>query len=313
MGQKLKVILKYLSFLVVPLIFFVLSYLVDWQLALESFKGTNIPLVLLAISLSFFYPLIGAARWQAIVGAFDKKLTFWKSIQPIMIAFSANLFVPAKTGDFVKALVTDINIDKKKLASGVIAERIGDIASLGFLACIGGLLISNYWISSLGISIVLGIILVIALGNLLLLSSKKDNFSGLIGVVINSFVLWKNNSKQLLKAFSYSLFNWIVGAIQVWLLFLSLGSKITLQAVLANFPATVLISILPITPGGLGVRESAYVYVFQAYSDTHISIAVSLAYYFFSTGLLALLGSLFVYAYLDKNFMKDIASSKLNL
>ena len=97
------------------------------------------------------------------------------------------------------------------------------------------------------------------------------------------------------------------------LFFLSLGSKIPLQVVLAGFPATVLISILPLTPGGVGVRESAYAFVFQSYSDAHVSIGVSLAYYCFSTGLLALLGSLFVYAYLDKNIVKKRASSSLDL
>ena len=56
---------------------------------------------------------------------------------------------------------------------------------------------------------------------------------------------------------------------------------ISLETVLANFPFTVLISTLT-TPGGIGVRESAYAYVFQPYSDVHISIAVGLFYYLFS-------------------------------
>ena len=92
---------------------------------------------------------------------------------------------------------------------------------------------------------------------------------------------------------------------QVWLLFSSMDLIISLETVLANFPFTVLISTLPITPGGIGVRESAYAYVFQPYSDVHISIAVGLFYYLFSTGFLALLGSLFVYIFLDKKIIKS--------
>ena len=313
MINKLKPLLRWLSFLAVPLIFIGLSYLVDWHLAVKTFRDTNLFLVALAISLSLLYPVIGAARWRAIVEAFNKKMSFRKSLQAIMIAFSANLFVPAKTGDFLKALVSDVHVDKKKLASGVIAERTGDISALGFLASAGGILISNYWVFYLGIALNFGIILVIFLGNKYLHLLRKIKLSGLIEVLADSVLLWRTHTKKLLKAFCWSLFNWIIGGIQVWLFFLSLGSKIPLQVVLAGFPATVLISILPLTPGGVGVRESAYAFVFQSYSDAHVSIGVSLAYYCFSTGLLALLGSLFVYAYLDRNIVKKRASSSLDL
>lgn len=305
--KLVKPLLKWAPYVVIPLILILLVYIVDWSLFFVSISKADPILLLCSLSLSALYPIIGAARWKQVVKSFEINLVYLKSLEATMIAFSANIILPAKTGDFVKALITEVSIDKKKLASAVIAERIGDLAALAILSMIGGFIIRNYFIFYLGSIIIIGITLIVIFVSKFSNHFYSMNLTKTVHIIIQSIVMWRENFLNLFKAFFWSLLNWILGGFQVWLIFLSLQSSISLKETLSGFPATVLISIIPLTPGGIGLRESAYIYIFKPFSPPHLSLGTSLVYYCFTTGLLALIGSLFVYLYLDKkNIIKKL-------
>ena len=288
-------ILKKLSYVLIPILFFFISYFVDWNLLLLSLKEINILLFIFSISITLIYPLIGAFRWQSISRSFEVSISFWNALRAVMVAFSANLVAPAKTGDFIKAYSSNVDNKKENLASAVILERVIDLISLGLLGFLGAFFINNSVLLFLNLSLVLVIISIIFC--VTSFSEKLTSFfkNKISEVLIKSLDVRKANSSFLIKTLLFSSSNWILGGIQTWLFFSCLNSDISLFVVLSIFPATVLISILPITPGGLGVRESGFIFMFLSYASSHISTLVSLFYYIFVILFLGFIGLFFTY------------------
>lgn len=300
--------LKKSSYLIIPLIFFLISYFVDWNLAFSSLKNINSSILLLSSLVTFLYPIIGAFRWREITNSFGIEINFWNSFKAVMVTFSANLLAPAKSGDLVKAYATNISTKKEKLASAVISERIIDLMSLVILGLLGSFYLENYWLLIFNIIMLMGILGVLILANLYFEKLKLIFSSKISDLLLQSLLLFKAKRLGIANTLFFSLLNWIVGGLQVWLLFLSFGENISPFTVLSIFPITVLISIIPITPGGLGVRESGFIFMFLPFISTHVSTLVSLFYYIFVVLFLALIGSFFTYHVFwneDKNTTKS--------
>ena len=92
----------------------------------------------------------------------------------------------------------------------------------------------------------------------------------------------------------------MLGALQVWLFFISLDINISYFIVLSIFPITVLVSIIPITPAGMGLRETAFVVFFSNYANPETCILAGILYFISSTILNSFLGSFYI-KYLFKN------------
>ena len=67
-----------------------------------------------------------------------------------------------------------------------------------------------------------------------------------------------------------------------------------------------MLSLLPITPSGLGLREISFIYIFSPYVESHISLAVSLSYFLSNAGLVALIGVMFIDKFVDKDNLSKI-------
>ena len=185
---------RLLSYLLILAIFLYLVRIVDLDAAVATYRNTNLTSILLALSLSFLYPLIGAARWKAVLFAFDEKLSIRKALNDVMIAFSANLLLPAKAGDFIKVFVTEAPIPKAKLASGVVAERMGDLAALALLIALGGLLMGNNLFIGIGLIMLLGFATLIAVSSKYYMIEERFKFK-ILKIVFDSLRLWAINIK----------------------------------------------------------------------------------------------------------------------
>ena len=295
----MKVYRHLLSMTLVAGIFWVLSRMVDWNSAIATVSGVNLELILTGVSLTLFWPLIGAARWQRVLAALEISVDFSKALKAVMIAFSANILAPAKSGDLVKVLVMGEVGRKKVLTAGVVAERMGDLLILCLFSAIGGLSIGRFLEAGIGASVVIGVLASIVVIGRVHLKHRQVWLQKLWQIVQNASNLWVDRFSQMRQAMLLSGLNWILASVQIWLFFQALGVTVTFLTVLSLFPITVLVTLLPITPGGLGVRESAFVLLFLPYAEPHSSIVASLGYYICNTGITALLGVAFIHSHLS--------------
>jgi glycosyltransferase 2 family protein len=298
-----------ISFCVAVIIFGGLFQLVDWASVIETFTGANLLLVLLAICLTIFWPFIGAMRWQRVLSALGHRVGFLSALNAVMIAFSANLFAPAKSGDLVKVLVMGDIASKKSLTAAVLAERIGDLLVLGLFAVVSGLILGINWSTGIGACLILGVAIAIIFSSRSSLKFKRIWLQNTWDILQAASRIWIDKYFQMAVVVFWSFVNWGLAGLQVWLFFIALGVEISLLTVLALFPIAVLVSLIPITPGSIGVRESAFLFVFLPYAEPHVSIAASLGYFICNTGMTALIGA----GFLHLHIYKDKPNSLINI
>lgn len=301
LSKSFKLSARIFSFLLIFLIFFLLSKIISFEEVYLALLNADLKLIPLLIVISFFYPLIGSFRWKSVLVCFEKSLSFKEALKSVMISYSANLIAPAKTGDFAKAFVTEINLSKGVLTSAVISERLIDLLSLLLLSALFSFFLSeNMYFVFCSLSFLF-------INFFVFLVNKNVNFFSrfasnvLLKFFFDIFLIWRTRRLNLIRVFSYSLGNWILGGFQVWLLFIMLNVEINLFSVLSLYPICVLISLIPLTPASIGLRESAFIFIFLQYSSPDISILVSLLYFFFTVVVNGLLGIFFTYLFINKS------------
>ena len=98
----------------------------------------------------------------------------------------------------------------------------------------------------------------------------------------------------------------MIASIQIYFFFLAYDYNVSLLNIFSLFPFVILLSLLPITPSGIGLREISFIYIFSEYSDAHVSLLVSLSYYAFNLCLTALLGLFFISKFFEKQDLANL-------
>ncbi len=296
---------RFISILLVILIFWYLFNFIDWKKFFNVFVEAKISIFILGLFFSFLWPLISALRWQKILIRFNFNIKFIESLKITLFAFSANLFAPAKSGDLVKIFAHKNIRNKSSLFSGIISDRISDLLVLSILTFIGGIYLKN----NLGIiigTLIFVVILSLILLNLLLKHKFKNRFIKKIRIIFyNGLNFYSNFSKNILIIIFLSFINWTLASIQIWVFFLAFGGNVPLLIVISLFPISVILSLMPLTPSGLGVREVSFVYLFMLYSDPQVNLAVSISYFVTNSILPALLGINFLNEFFDQKNIKN--------
>ena len=298
--------MSYYKIFLVILIFWYLFNFIDWKKFFNVLVEAKISIFVLGLFFSLLWPLISALRWQKILIRFNFNIKFIESLKITLFAFSANLFAPAKSGDLIKIFAHKNIRNKSFLFSGIISDRISDLLVLSILTFMGGIYLKN----NLGIiigTLIFVVILSLVLLNLILKHKFKNRFIKKIRIIFyNGLNFYSNFSKSILIIIFLSFINWILASIQIWVFFLAFGDNVPLLIVISLFPISVILSLMPLTPSGLGVREVSFVYLFMLYSDPQVSLAVSISYFLTNSILPALLGINFLNEFFEQKNIKNL-------
>lgn len=304
---------KFISIIVFLGIFYFIYNLVDWYFFLNTIKYANIYFLLIAVFFSILWPIISSIRWFHVLKELGYVNNFFTTFKVVMLSYTANIFAPAKSGDFIKVICHKEISNKGKLFSGVLFDRINDLLSLSFLCFFFSIFVKNVNGLLIGLFIPLSIFFLKLLVNFLITKKKLIKLLSLIRFSI-SLVLRKNKNTFLVLFFS--ILNWFIASVQIYFFYLAYGENISLIIILSLFPFVVLIALLPITPSGIGLREISFIYIFSAHADLHTSLMVSLSYYLFNLCITGLFGSIFLNSFIKKkeiSKMMRIFKKKINL
>lgn len=291
---------RLISLISTIIIFGYLTYIIDWKILLSYSQNFNYIFLILGVSIFIFYPIIVAFRWKTILYYHSFSSEINECLQASFHSFSLNLFAPAKSGDFIKVLSMKNIENKSKLFSIIISERLGDLIVLSGLIVICNIFNFKLWEFYFGILMLFSIFFVIFVSGYIKFKFKNDKLLKIQETIFYGLDAWKSMPFKMVHVSSFSLINWMFGALQVWLFFISLDINISYFIVLSIFPITVLVSIIPITPAGIGLRETAFVVFFSNYANPETCILAGILYFISSTILNSFLGSFYI-KYLFKN------------
>ncbi|MBD3203422.1 flippase-like domain-containing protein [Candidatus Woesearchaeota archaeon] len=297
--------LKFLPLIGISILIF-LIYKIGPEDILNKIIDIN-PFYLVLILLFYLLNLLSLTfKWYIILKIQKINLRFIKVLKLYLIGLFYGIITPAKTGSVIRAsyLISLIKEPFGKCVSGIIIERIMDLFVLFIYSLLGIIFFLNYLVDIKIIIFLFGFFIFMSLVIL------KENFNKLIFRFVYTFFIpkkLKNKSKLIFSSFNKSIpplqnlilplmltfINWIILSIPIYILFKSYSAAVPFVFVVLISSIGNVVSLIPITVGGLGTKEAAWIYLFSIFNiEPEIVISVSLINLFLGNILMSILGFL---------------------
>jgi hypothetical protein len=270
---------------------------VDKKSLVEVISHADKRMLGFAFLVSFFNYLLCLFRWQMLLKAAEIHLP----LKRIIISFSGglffSLFLPSTIGgDVVRSLDLSLHTRRpREVIATVFLDRLSGYFALGLvslLALLAGwrfirdnsVLIAVIIIN--GFLVLLLLILfnkfIYAKVNKLLRSPTAGKIREAITNLHQEMHIFRHRKNTLLNNIAISILIQVIGPTIFYLTALALGLKIKIIYFLIFIPIIGAISLLPISIGGLGLRDASAVYFFAKIGvEKNLALALSLLNFFF--------------------------------
>lgn len=259
------------------IIYLISSQFKDFKTVSGTLRGINILFISLSFSTIIYGIWITAFRWQTLLKTQGIRLSILSLASSTLIGVFFNNFLPTSIGgDVYRAydvtkktgfpMSSSVSVIVVERLSGIIASAMFAVAALflGFSA-IGGKSIIIPIVIFLALSIIIFfLILNPNIFGLKKLAKKIKFLSKLFEKLINvynTFLSFKKYKLVIIKVLFYSLSLQFAVVINYWLASRALGISLDLTAFIFIVPVVSIISMLPISLGGIGVREGSLVFL----------------------------------------------------
>ncbi len=296
MKKALKILFR------VSVTFVLIAYLlskIDLSSLFQSLSKINIYFFLSASFLYIVSSYISTLRWKLfIIPSTNHHSTITNHQTPstisnyslfslYMIGCFFNTFLPGiMGGDFVKVLLMRKHLSIKEAVASVLVERYIGLMALLFLGfvffCIFYEEMRKNWILySVPASFIFFLLLTFGIFSF----GKKSIFKGY------SKTYFPIIKKNFFKALLYSFLVQIVVMISVYLIFIGLGISVKFYAIFIYLPVIIILTMLPISISGIGVREWGFFLFFGSSIGYENAVSASFLW-FLSVALASLFGGI---------------------
>lgn len=251
---------------------------VSWGLRTLGLRlGGHVGVLASVLVLFLCLLVLTAWRWRLLLGAVDLDLPLGRTVRLTFIGSFFNNAIPGATGgDVVKAYYAARSTGRgTRSVISVFVDRIVGLVGLAVLA--GGVLLLAPGQAGYGPArtVVIGVLGAAVLGLVVLLTPpvrralglgrlvRRLPFQTLVAEARAALGLYRDQPLPLLVSLAASLVNHGVAAICVWMLAGGLGIQgLDVGMALALVPVANLFAAIPLLPGGWGVGELAFAYLF---------------------------------------------------
>ncbi len=263
--MKLSTIIKILlGIIVLGLLFFKVG--ID---EITSTFSTINPLYLPAIIILFVTGLImGAYNLKIFSDAIGIKIKFKEMLNYSLSSWAFGLIIPGKVGEF-----SFVYLAKKHMTIGQgmaisVLDKITTVISLCVLAFFGFFIFFDlqkaiYITGLTTAAVIIGLaFLLSSLGRKIIkriLGKYGEMFSGFSKTL--TFLIFQRK-KELSVNFAITFLKWGITAILTYMTFLSFGQTLNPLIILTISATVMLLSLIPITMSGLGIKEGAAVFLY---------------------------------------------------
>lgn len=280
MRDKLITVLKIV--VSVGLIAYLLSR-VKLDLVVEAMRSAsaNYLYLLLALALYFGAITVGAVKWQILLRAQRIRLPLGNLLSYTFVGLFFGNFLPTNVGgDLVRGydLARDTSLPAEAAIS-VLVDRLVGLIAFVFVAVLAALLVvysagqAALWQVAVLAAVALlglcgGFALMLSdrlraqvgrLFNLSLLSSLAPLYNKLS----SALSAYRRSYGALAQAFFISILVLSIGSVVNYLIALALGGGISLLHIFLFTPLITFVLLIPISIGGIGLNQSAYVFFFN--------------------------------------------------
>jgi glycosyltransferase 2 family protein len=297
-AKEKKIFLKaFFLAIATALIFYLIFSKVSFKETMDIILTANKMYIFYSMLFLFLVIMISILRWFLIIRRISKEFRYKDAAFSFMSSLPLNSLLPSKLGDIFKAYYFGANMEK--LLGAIFTERIFDMFSLFCLSLFFSVIIGNNMYISISLAIfLLFIVLLIIIYQLRNFSYFKryEMFHKLTESVYGAF----DNPLFFLSLMGISLLSWCLSFLQIYFLFTSINISINFFYFSVGIICVIIISMIPITIGGMGTRETAIIFFFADIASKTTLLAAGLLFSFFRNWLPSILGIPFLISFLSK-------------
>ncbi len=308
--------------------FLIITRFSDIQSIAVILKSVNKNLILLALLASLFNIWITAVRWKTLLNTQKVRLGTGTLTVSVSIGFFFNNFLPTTIGGDVFRTYDAAkkgNIPLGTSASIILVERFSGVVSAATYAIIalflGFTVIGNKpVIIPIIIFFAIAAILAFLIINPSILRLEKlfnrFNFLGKLRARLSSaygtLKSFKRFKIALIKVLLYSFLLQFTFILSYFLAARSLGIELSLASFVFIVPVVAAIAMIPISIGGIGLRENSLVFIMVAMGVTNEKAAICSLIIFIMLILIGLAGGIIyvIRPYFENRFKTNNKSSK---
>lgn len=280
------------------LLLFVIISRVDVRALKLTFASGSHSLLLSAPLWILVAHVISVVRWKLFLNVAGYTIPFQRLCSSFFANLPAAKFFPSYSGDLLRVLYV-ADVVPHAFHFGLIGtEALLDVTALFFSLIAGALLLGMN-------SIALGALFLLCIGAFfaLFLHRFVRRFSvrrPFLTRVLEAFRVLQKNPLAALALLLLSGMGWLCTPLFTFQLFVAFGAPIPFATVLLVQPMVTLASLLPVTIGGIGVREGTMLYLYSGLISLPAVILTVGAYYSFVSYIFLPLLSLPIYFYVSR-------------
>lgn len=274
--------------------------------ALTVLRGANIVLLFAALPLFILHFVFNAIGIKVLTDVF-RRLSFGKLFKYNFYSWAIGNLLPSKLGEL--SLVYFLKKDEIAVADGMAVSVVDKFISLilfGLVSFVGIFFIFprslaySLFISLFALSVLFLVVTFLLLNKKLMkfIPRKVRPYFDSFRDSLYSFVT--KNKKETRNNFIITMIKWGFATLYFYVVFIALGVRVPFLLVLVINMVVSLISLIPISINGLGVRQAVGVYLF---SSVGIPAAMSLNMYLITLFFNYLIATL-VFVYMIKEGIK---------
>ena len=309
MSKKKIKFTKHIFVLLLTIIIFIFLFSkIDFFEIMKILMNINILLLSIAIFMSIFTNIfLKSLMWRKILKCFDCDMSIKEAFFVRFAGYSFKLLFPMKLGEFVRTLYLkkQRNLSLKEGSASVIFDIMLSIFVLISLALVNILLLKINFVNLFFI-IIMGLIFSFII--LLCLKTTKNFIFAILKKIHKGFyngfkslfyfekISFRKQSYFLIFAF----FIQLIMLINYYILSKAINLSIPFSKMILIFPMIIIISIIPVSIAGLGVREGLIILFFSEFASAQSLLSFGILISFVEYLLPALLGLFFVKPFLSK-------------
>jgi hypothetical protein len=240
----------------------------DWHSTWKDLALLSGWLITLALGLYYAGEMANAARWYVLLRAQSARVSFFETVKIVFAGAFVSNFLPSTIGgDAVRIVYVRRYFSGWAVgAASVVMDRLLNVlafcvtAPFSFIT-FGGPLLSILKIGQAAGGVVVG-------GAFLPGEQNGRSWKKTFGQIKEALALWRSQQWQLALAFVISWLSIFVIFLGVWVIARGLGIQVALYQVMGINVLTYLLTLLPVSVNGYGVREVAMTMLYMQLGAT---------------------------------------------
>lgn len=270
-----------LGFLILGILF----YKVGISEVVDVIKNVD-GMYLIPAVFSFLTTLIfGAGKIDLLLKSLGYKINFWKMVRYSITAWAIGTVTPSKIGEF--SILYFFKNEKLNIGEGAaiaLSDRIITFVSIAIFAIMGVMI---YFTSTIALELSLGLMIILILGLTMIKSVQLREFIKkrilknytlhLKGFSKTFFLILTRRRKIMVVCILLTIIKGMIGALVAYSLFFALNTPVSYWHVFFITAMTTLLSLVPITISGLGIKEASNIYLFNLLTGIDIHTIAGVA------------------------------------